>query len=62
MAQELDLDQLSEAMRQQQAGNTSGKRIVWDKNTMTFKELENGEEVTDDQSPVNDVSKRPFFG
>jgi hypothetical protein len=61
MAQELNLDQLSDAMRRQQEGDNSGKRIVWDKNTMTFKELGNSEAPTDEQSPVNDVSQRPFF-
>ncbi len=61
MAQELNLDQLSDAMRKQQEGNTSGKKIVWDKDKMTFVELGSAEEPTDAQSPVNDVSKRPFF-
>lgn len=61
MAQELNLDQLSEAMRRQQEGDNSGKRIVWDKNTMSFRELNDDEQVTDDQSPINDVSKRPFY-
>lgn len=61
MAQELNLDALSEAMRNQQEGNSNGKQIVWDKNKMTFVELNSYERVTDDHSPVNDVSKRPFF-
>lgn len=60
MAQELNLDQLSEAMRQQQEGK-SGKKIVWDKKHMTFVELNDNEQVKDTQSLVNDVSKRPFF-
>ena len=61
MAQELNLDQLSDAMRKQQEGNTNGKKVVWDKNTMTFVELNSYEQVRDTQSPVNDVSKRPFY-
>ena len=61
MAQELNLDQLSDAMRKQQEGNTNGKKIVWDKNKMTFVELGLFESPTDEQSQVNDVSKRPFF-
>ncbi len=62
MAQELNLDELSNAMRKQQEGNTNGKKVVWDKNTMTFIELNSNEQVRDTQSPVNDVSKRPFYG
>jgi hypothetical protein len=61
MAQELNLDQLSDAMRKQQEGNTNGKKIVWDRNKMTFVELGSFERVNDTQSPVNDVSKKPFF-
>lgn len=61
MAQELNLDQLSEAMRKQQEGNTNGKRVVWDKKTMTFVELNSNENPDDTQSLVNDVSKRPFY-
>lgn len=61
MAQELNLDQLSDAMRRQQEGNANGKKIVWDKNKMTFVELGTFESANDDQSVVNDVSKRPFF-
>ena len=36
MSQELNLDALSEAMRKQQEGNGNGKKIVWDKETMSF--------------------------
>lgn len=61
MAQELDLDQLSEAMRMQQEGNTNGKKVVWDKRTMTFVELNKNEQADETQSVVNDVSKRPFY-
>lgn len=61
MAHELNLDELSHEMRRQQEGQTNGKRIVWDKNTMSFRELEDDEQMTDDQSPINDVSKRPFY-
>lgn len=61
MATELDLDQLSDAMRKQQEGNGNNKKIVWDKDRMTFVELQNGEQITDTQSPINDVSKRPFY-
>lgn len=61
MATELNLDQLSEAMRIQQEGNTNGKKIVWDKNKMSFVELTDFEYPNDTQSVVNDVSKRPFF-
>ena len=61
MAHELNLDELSNEMRRQQEGQTNGKRIVWDKNTMSFRELEDDEQMTDDQSPINDVSKRPFY-
>lgn len=61
MSQELNLDQLSDAMRKQQEGTSNGKRIVWDKNKMTFIELDSSEQINDTQSPVNDVSKRPFF-
>lgn len=61
MAQELNLDQLSEAMRRQQEGKTNGKKIVWDKNKMAFVELGIFETANDGQSVVNDVSKRPFF-
>lgn len=61
MAQELNLDQLSDAMRKQQEGNTNGKKYVWDKNTMTFVELNSYEQPNDTQSVVNDVSKRPFY-
>lgn len=43
MAQELNLDQLSDAMRKQQEGNTNGKRVVWDRNSMTFVELNSNE-------------------
>ena len=61
MATELDLDQLSDAMRKQQEGSSNGKKIVWDKNRMTFVELQNNEQINDTQSPINDVSKRPFY-
>ncbi len=61
MAQELNLDQLSDAMRKQQEGNTNGKKVVWDKNSMTFVELNSNEQANDTQSVVNDVSKRPFY-
>ena len=61
MATELDLDQLSDAMRKQQEGNSNNKKIVWDKNRMTFVELQSDEQITDTQSPINDVSKRPFY-
>ncbi len=61
MAQELNLDQLADAMRKQQEGNASGKKLVWDKNKMAFVELGSFERPTDSDSPVNDVSKRPFY-
>ena len=61
MSQELNLDALSEAMRKQQEGNGNGKKIVWDKNTMSFKELGTFERANDEQIPINDVSTRPFF-
>ncbi len=61
MAQELNLDQLSDAMRRQQDGNSNGKKVVWDKNSMTFVELNSYEQANDTQSVVNDVSKRPFY-
>lgn len=61
MAQELNLDQLSDAMRKQQEGNSNGKKIVWDKKNMTFVELNSYEQPNDTQSVVNDVSKRPFY-
>ncbi len=61
MAQELNLDQLSDAMRKQQEGNSNGKKVVWDKNKMTFVELNSYEQPDDTQSVVNDVSKRPFY-
>ena len=61
MATELNLDQLSDAMRKQQEGNTNGKREVWDKKSMTFVQLNSNEQPDDTQSVVNDVSKRPFF-
>ena len=47
MAQELNLDQLSDAMRKQQEGNTNGKRVVWDRNSMTFVELNSNEQAND---------------
>lgn len=61
MATELNLDQLSDAMRKQQEGNTNGKRVVWDKKSMTFVQLNSNVQPDDTQSVVNDVSKRPFF-
>lgn len=61
MATELDLDQLSDAMRKQQEGNSNSKKIVWDKDRMTFVELQSNEQIKDTQSPINDVSKRPFY-
>jgi hypothetical protein len=61
MPNELNLDNLAEAMRNQQEGKSDGKRIVWDKNTMSFRELGSSERELDSHSPVNDVSKRPFF-
>lgn len=61
MVQELNLDQLSDAMRKQQEGNTNGKKIVWDRNSLSFVELDNNEQANDTQSVVNDVSKRPFY-
>lgn len=61
MAQELNLDQLADAMRDQQEGKSRGKQVVWDKNTMSFRELLPTEQANDTQSVVNDVSKRPFF-
>lgn len=61
MATELNLDQLSDAMRKQQEGNTNGKRVVWDKKSMTFVQLNSNKQPDDTQSVVNDVSKRPFF-
>ena len=61
MAQELNLDQLSDAMRKQQEGNSNGKKVVWDKNKMTFVELNSYEQPNDTQSVVNDVSKKPFY-
>lgn len=61
MAQELNLDQLSDAMRKQQEGNTNGKKVVWDKDSLKFVELNSNEQVNNTQSVVNDVSKRPFY-
>ena len=61
MANSLNLDQLSEAMRTQQEGRSNGKKIVWDKNSMSFIEVDASDPVDDTQSVVNDVSKRPFF-
>lgn len=61
MPQELDLDGLSKAMQDQQEGRSNNKKIVWDKNTMTFVELGSNEQANDNQSVVNDVSKRPFY-
>lgn len=60
MAQELNLDQLSDAMRKQQEGNTGNKKIAWDQKTMTFVELNSGEQSRDTQSVVNDVSTKGF--
>ena len=48
-------------MHKQQVGNTNGKKVVWDKNSMTFIELNSYEQANDTQSVVNDVSKRPFY-
>lgn len=61
MANTLNLDQLSEAMRAQQEGRSNGKKMVWDKTTMSFIEQDSNETASDDQSVVNDVSQRPFF-
>lgn len=61
MANTLNLDQLSEAMRAQQEGRSNGKKVVWDKTTMRFIEQDSNETASDDQSVVNDVSQRPFF-
>lgn len=61
MANTLNLDQLSEAMRAQQEGRSNGKKMVWDKTTMSFIEQDSNETTSDDQSVVNDVSQRPFF-
>ena len=52
---------LAIAMRKHQEGNTNGKKVVWDKNSMTFIELNSYEQANDTQSVVNDVSKRPFY-
>ena len=59
--QELNLDALADAMRDQQNGKTNSKKLVWDKNTMSFVELDKYDRVTDEHSPMNDVSTRPFF-
>lgn len=61
MAQELNLDELANVMRDQQSGRSSGKKVVWDKRTMTFKTLGAFEQPTESQSPMNDVSKVPFY-
>lgn len=63
MARELDLDQLSDAMRMQQEhnGNTNGKKIVWDKNTMNFIELNSNEQASNNQSVVNGIGQRGFY-
>lgn len=61
MAQELNLDELANVMKNQQSGNSSGKKVVWDKNTMTFKTLAPFEQPTEGHSPMNDVSKVPFY-
>ena len=61
MAQELNLDELANVMKDQQSGHSSGKKVVWDKNTMTFKTLGTYEQPTESQRPMNDVSKVPFY-
>lgn len=62
MAQELLLDELAQNMQNRQNGNTSNqKKMVWDKNTMTFVKLNSYEQPTDTQSPMNDISTRPFY-
>jgi hypothetical protein len=61
MAQELNLDELACVMKDQQSGHSSGRQVVWDKNTMTFKTLGTNEQPTESQSPMNDVSKVPFY-
>lgn len=61
MAQELNLDELANVMKDQQSGRSGGKKVVWDKNTMTFKTLGTFEQPTENQSPMNDVSKVPFY-
>lgn len=61
MGQELNLDEIANVMVEQQHGRSGGKKIVWDKNTMTFKALNSYEQPTEGQSPMNDVSKVPFY-
>lgn len=61
MAQELNLDHLAEAMRDQQEGKSNGKKIVWDKKSMSFVELGRFETPDDSDSVVNDVAKKPFY-
>ena len=59
MAHELNLDQLSENMKKTQNG--AKKKMVWDKKKLCFVELGLFEQPSDTQSPLNDVSQRPFY-
>lgn len=61
MPQELNLDELSEEMRQQQDGNPSGSQVVWNPRTMQFEKYNRNEMPDGSMSVVNDVSKRPFY-
>lgn len=61
MGQELNLDQLADAMRKQQEGETDNSNLVWDPSTMTFKELGRNEKPTPQQSPIGVISKTPYF-
>ena len=50
MAQELNLDECDNAMNDK---HLSIKKLIWDKNTMTFVDYDTIERPTEDQLPSN---------
>lgn len=50
MAQELNLDECDNAMNDK---HLSIKKLIWDKNTMTFVDYDTFERPTKDQLPIN---------
>ena len=54
MAQELNLNECDNAMNVLQDKLLSAKKLIWDKNTMTFVDYDNFEQPTEDKLPIND--------
>ena len=58
MAQELNLDERDNAMNDKRL---SIKKLIWDKNTMTFVDYDTFERPTEDQLPINDEFRHGDF-